>query len=164
VGRDGSVHGLDLTDEQVAKAERVRSAAGIEHVEFVGGHVDDLPFPDGTFDVVMSNGVINLASDKMRVFKEIERVLRPGGRASIADIVSSTPLAERTVAKVELWAACVAGAVPGLDYLHGLEDVGLTIGEQRDNTEYHFISDRAATTCAKYGIKSVSLIAEKLPA
>src|SRR5215204_4445699 len=138
VGAAGWVHGLDMTDEQRAKAERLRREAGLHRVEFHKGYVEELPFEGGVLDAVISNGVINLSSDKQQVFEEIARVLRPGGRAAIADIVSSRPLKPATVAKVELWAACVAGAVPGLDYAAGLEQAGLKVETIRENTSYRF--------------------------
>jgi arsenite methyltransferase len=161
VGPRGHVVGVDMTDEQLGKAERLRRAAGLDHIRFERAHIERLPFADASFDAVISNGVINLSPDKERVFAEIARVLRPGGRAAIADIVSSRPLADRTVAKVELWAACVAGAVPGLDYVRALERSGMTVGSLRDNSAYRFVSERAQATCTKYGVRSISVLAVK---
>jgi arsenite methyltransferase len=161
VGPAGTVYGLDMTDEQLAKAERLRRVAGLRHVVLRKGYVEDLPFEDGSVDAVLSNGVINLTPDKERVFAEVARVLRRGGRAAIADIVSSRPLREQTVAKAELWAACVAGAVPGLDYATGLEEHGLRVETMRENAAYRFVSERARSTCDKYGIRSISLLAVK---
>ena len=86
-------------------------------MQFVEASIDDLPFDDGSFDVVISNGVINLSPVKDDVFAEAARVLRPGGRLAIADIVSATPLKESTRRNTELWAACIAGAIPSTAYL-----------------------------------------------
>jgi ubiquinone/menaquinone biosynthesis C-methylase UbiE len=161
VGPGGSVVGVDITDEQLEKAERLRRGAGLGQVSFERAYVERLPFEDASFDAVISNGVINLSPEKERAFAEIERVLRPGGRVALADIVSSRALAERTVAKVELWAACVAGAVPGLDYVSALERVGLSVETLRENGAYRFVSERARATSDKYGVKSISVLASK---
>jgi|SRR5215204_1199075 len=162
VGAGGTVVGVDMTDEQLEKAERLRSAGGFEQVSFVRSYVEELPFEDASFDAVISNGVINLSPEKGRVFAEISRVLRPGsGRLALADIVSSRPLKAETVAKVELWAACVAGAVPEVDYADAIESAGMTVETQRENAAYRFISDRAKTTCTRYGVHSISVLARR---
>ena len=95
VGPTGHVTGVDMTPAQLAKAESLRTAGGFAHVTFVDGHIDDLPLPDDSVDAVISNGVINLAADKGRVFSEAARVLRPGGRLVIADIVTDVALPSR---------------------------------------------------------------------
>ena len=112
VGESGRVVGVDITDEQLDKAARLRDRDGFSQVEFVEAHIEELPFEDASFDAVLSNGVINLSPAKDRVFAEAARVLRPGGRLAIADIVSGRALKERTRRNVELWAACIAGAIP----------------------------------------------------
>lgn len=160
VGEAGAVTGVDFTPEQVRKATRLRDAAGITNVEFVEGPIDDLPFDDESFDAVISNGVINLSPVKARVFSEAARVLRPGGRFALADIVSAKPLKERTRRNTELWAACIAGAIPRRNYVEALEQTGLSVGEVRQN-DYDFISDRALDACSTYGVQSVSLVARK---
>jgi ubiquinone/menaquinone biosynthesis C-methylase UbiE len=151
---------VDFTPEQVRKADRLREAAGIDWVEFVEAPIDDLPFRDEGFDVVISNGVINLSPVKARVFSEAARVLRPGGRLALADIVSGKALKERTRRNTELWAACVAGAIPRRNYAEAIEQTGLAVGEIREN-DYHFISDRALDACNTYGVESISLSARK---
>jgi arsenite methyltransferase len=160
VGEGGSVVGVDFTPEQVRKASRVRDATGIARVEFVEAPIDDLPFKDESFDVVISNGVINLSPVKGRVFSEAARVLRPGGRLALADIVSGRPLKERTRRNTELWAACIAGAIPRSNYTDAIDQAGLSVGEIREN-DYRFISERALDACSTYGVESISLVAQK---
>jgi arsenite methyltransferase len=163
VGESGGVVGVDFTPEQVRKATRLRDAAGISWAEFTKGPIDDLPFEDASFDVVISNGVINLSPVKARVFSEAARVLRPGGRLALADIVSAKPLKEKTRRNTELWAACIAGAIPRRNYAEAIEQTGLDVGTIREN-DYRFISDRALDACSTYGVESVSLVAEKASA
>jgi arsenite methyltransferase len=160
VGTEGRAVGVDFTDEQVAKARRLRDRDGFSQVEFVEGEIQALPFEGASFDLVISNGVINLSPIKDRVFAEVARVLRPGGRFAVADIVSGKPLKERTRRNVDLWAACVAGAIPRQSYIDALESAGLRAGEVRRN-DYEFVSDRALEACGTYEIESVSLVATK---
>jgi SAM-dependent methyltransferase len=160
VGASGRVVGVDFTDEQIAKATRLRDRDGFDQAEFVEASIDALPFEAGSFDAVVSNGVINLSPVKHRVFAEAARVLRPGGRLAIADIVSGRPLKERTRRNVELWAACIAGAIPRQSYLGALEDAGFRVEEVHVN-DYDFISERALDACSTYGVESISVGAVK---
>jgi arsenite methyltransferase len=160
VGNSGRVVGVDLTDEQVDKAKRLRDRAGLSHVELVEAHIEELPFGDASFDAVLSNGVINLSPAKHKVFAEAARVLRPGGTLALADIVSGRALKERTRRNVELWAACIAGAIPRSNYLAAIEAHGLQINEVRTN-DYRFTSERALDACSTYEVESISLVAEK---
>jgi arsenite methyltransferase len=162
VREEGTVVGIDFTPEQVRKATRLRDAAGLSNVEFVEGAIHELPFDDESFDVVISNGVINLSPIKGKVFSEAARVLRRGGRLAIADIVSGRPLKEKTRRNTELWAACIAGAIPRRDYVGAIEASGLSVGQVRKN-DYRFISDRALEACMTYEVESVSLVARKGP-
>src|SRR5213076_298648 len=123
-------------------------------VDFVEARIDELPLEDASFDVVVSNGVINLSPVKHRVFAEAARVLRPGGRLAIADIVSGRPLKERTRRDVDLWAACIAGAIPRSNYVETIEAAGLEVGDVGTN-DYNFVSDRAQQACSTYGVESV---------
>jgi arsenite methyltransferase len=160
VGESGHVVGVDITDEQLSKAARLRERGGFTQVELVEAHIEELPFGEATFDVVLSNGVINLSPFKGRVFAEAARVLRPGGRLAISDIVSGRALKERTRRNVELWAACVAGAIPRRTYLDAIEAQGLHVKEVRKN-DYRFISGRALEACSTYEVESISLVAVK---
>jgi SAM-dependent methyltransferase len=160
VGESGRVVGVDMTEEQVEKSSRLRDAAGITNVELVHSRIEELPFEDASFDAVISNGVINLVPAKNRVFAEVARVLRPTGRFAVADIVSGQALKERTRRNVELWAACIAGAIPRGDYIDGIQAVGLEVRYIRGN-DYRFVSERALTACSTYEVESISLVAAR---
>jgi ubiquinone/menaquinone biosynthesis C-methylase UbiE len=159
VGETGRVVGVDFTDEQLSKA-RGLAEGPFPQTEFVEARIETLPFEDGSFDVVISNGVINLSLLKNRVFEEAARVLADGGRLALADIVSARALKERTRRNVELWAACIAGAIPRDAYLETIESAGLAVGEIRTN-DYRFVSDRAQEACGTYGVESISVAATK---
>jgi arsenite methyltransferase len=158
VGESGAVVGVDITDEQLDKARRLRDRGRFSHVELVEARIEELPFGDASFDAVLSNGVINLSPRKNQVFAEAARVLRPGGRLALADIVSGRALKERTRRNVELWAACIAGAVPRRNYLEAIEAQGLDVKQVRRN-DYRFRSERALDACSTYEVESVSLVA-----
>jgi arsenite methyltransferase len=160
VGESGHVVGVDITDEQLDKAARLRDREGFWQVELVEARIEGLPFDDASFDAVLSNGVINLSPAKGLVFAEAARVLRPGGRLAIADIVSGRELKERTRRNVELWAACIAGAIPRSNYLEAIEAQGLQVKEVRRN-DYRFVSERALDACSTYEVESISLVAAK---
>ncbi|MGH8938563.1 MAG: methyltransferase domain-containing protein, partial [Actinomycetes bacterium] len=151
--------GLDMTDEQLAKADGLRAAAGIDTVEFVHGYIQDLPFPEDSFDLVVSNGVINLAADKAAVFRAVARVLAPGGRLALADIVTEAPLTEAITCNAELWASCIGGASQIDAYRSSIEEAGLRINSIHDNPQYEFLSASAQGASRTYGIKSISLLA-----
>ena len=159
-GPSGRVIGIDMTDAQLAKARRLRDGLGLEHVTFVEGLIEAPPVDPGSVDVVISNGVVNLAPDKAAVFRSAARALRPGGRLAIADIVSARELIERTRRNVALWAACIAGAVPQEDYLGAIEAAGLQVQTVRENA-YRFLSPRAQAAADKYGVTSVTVLATK---
>jgi SAM-dependent methyltransferase len=160
VGVAGAVTGVDFTPAQLAKAGALRDRDEFTQVSFVAARIDELPFADATFDVVVSNGVINLSVVKHRVFAEAARVLKPGGRLALSDIVRGRPLKERTRRNVELWAACIAGAIPRASYVEAIEAAGLEPREVRRN-DYRFISERALDACTTYDVESVSLLAVK---
>jgi arsenite methyltransferase len=162
VGAEGRVSGVDMTDEQLAKANRLRNEQGLSTVTFVKGRIEELPFPDSSFDCVVSNGVINLSARKADVFREAWRVLRPGGRLALSDIVTERQLSEAIVCNTDLWASCIGGAAQVDDYRGAVEEAGFHIKDIRENAEYRFLSDQAQGATATYGVKSVSLIAERL--
>jgi arsenite methyltransferase len=158
VGTCGAVTGVDITPEQLAKSERLRVG---EHVSFHRARIESLPFDDGAFDAVISNGVVNLSPDKRGVFAEAARVLRPGGRLALADIVTERRIAARTTCQSDLWAACIAGASEKEVYLEELALAGLELQIVQSNPAYRFTSERAQNTSRKYGAHSVSLLAIK---
>jgi arsenite methyltransferase len=160
VGPNGSVIGIDFTEEQLQKARRLADDGGISQVEFRQGRIENLTLDSEVCDCVISNGVINLAPDKGAVFKEAARVLRPGGRLAIADIVSEQQLKESIVCDVDLWASCIGGAAQEDVYRDAIEGAGLRIEATRENS-YEFISERARDASTKYGVKSVSLLARR---
>ena len=160
VGPTGSVVGVDFTREQLTKARRLAAEAGIEHVEFREGRIESLPADDESFDCVISNGVINLSPDKQRIFAEAARVLRPGGRLAIADIVTTRPLTEAIVSNADLWASCIGGAAEQDIYRNLIEAVGLMIKATQPNP-YGFLSTQARNASVKYGVHSISLLAVK---
>ena len=161
-GPTGTVIGLDMTDEQRGKAEALRRRQGVRNITYVKGYIDAAPFEDGSFDVVISNGVINLAVDKPQVFREVARVLRPGGRLAIADIVTAVDLPETIACNTTLWAACIGGAWQVERYKQAIEAAGLRVVAEQDNDQYRFLSDNAQGATKKFGVKSVSLRANKV--
>src|ERR1043165_6134024 len=143
VGPRGKVIGVDMTDEQRAKAERLRDRDGFLNVTYVKGYIEQAPLPDGVADVVISNGVINLATDKSKVFREVARLLKSGGRFAISDIVTEVQLPEAIVCNSTLWAACIGGAAQQDNYRQMIAGAGLRLGTIQDNPQYQFISDNA---------------------
>jgi ubiquinone/menaquinone biosynthesis C-methylase UbiE len=158
-GGHGQVTGIDMTPAQLDKAERLRTEGCFLTVEFTRGRIDELPYDDRTFDVVISNGVINLAPEKPRVFAEVARVLKPGGRLAIADIVTERPLTERIVCNTDLWASCIGGAAQEEAYLAMVTAAGFAVRKLRPN-DYQFISSRARDASRTYGVKSLSVVAD----
>jgi ubiquinone/menaquinone biosynthesis C-methylase UbiE len=130
-------------------------------VTYVKGYIEETPLPDGVADVVISNGVINLATDKSKVFREAARLLKSGGRFAISDIVTEVQLPETIVCNSTLWAACIGGAAQQDNYRKMISAAGLRLMTVQDNPQYQFISDNAKGACKKFGVKSVSLLAVK---
>ncbi len=161
VGAAGRVVGVDMTDEQRTKAERLRDRDGFTHVSYVKAYIEDVPCEGASFDAIISNGVINLSADKRKVFQEAARLLKPGGRLAISDIVTETQLPEGITCNATLWAACIGGAMQQDDYRAAIEAAGLRVESVQDNPQYHFISDNARGASKKYGVKSISLLAVK---
>jgi arsenite methyltransferase len=123
VGPAGRAYGLDMTEEMLALALENKSAAGVDNVEFLKGYIEEIPLPAGTVDVIISNCVVNLSPDKPRVLSEAFRVLRPGGRLAITDVVSDAPQGESSM-DPERWSACITGALTREEYASGLKDSG----------------------------------------
>jgi SAM-dependent methyltransferase len=160
VGPSGRVVGVDFTAEQLVKARRLAEEAGLAQAELREGRIEDLPLADASVDCVISNGVINLCPDKAAVFAEAARVLRPGGRLAIADIVTEQELTEAIVCNVDLWASCIGGAPQERVYLELVAGAGLEVERVRENS-YGFLSDQARNASTTYGVKSISLLAVK---
>jgi arsenite methyltransferase len=160
-GPTGMVVGLDMTASQRAKAERLRQRSGTRNITYVRGHIDDAPFEDGSFDVVISNGVINLAVDKPQVFREVARLLKPGGKMAIADIVTDAQLPDTITCNTTLWAACIGGAWQLGRYQDAIETAGLRVVVEQVNDAYRFLSENAQGASRKFGVKSISLRADK---
>ena len=131
VGESGRAYGLDMTDEMLELARRNAAAAGADNVEFIKGTIESIPLPDASVDVVISNCVVNLAADKDAVFGEIARVLHPGGRIGITDIVAEDQLSAEQRAERGSYVGCIAGALSMSEFRTGLESVGLVDVEVR---------------------------------
>ncbi|OFE18383.1 arsenite S-adenosylmethyltransferase [Humibacillus sp. DSM 29435] len=126
VGPTGRAYGVDMTDEMLALAESNRAVAGVSNVEFLKGTIEAVPLPDATVDVVISNCVINLSTDKPAVLAEMFRVLRPGGRIGVSDVVAEDHLTPADRAERGTYVGCIAGALSRDEYLTGLERAGFT--------------------------------------
>jgi ubiquinone/menaquinone biosynthesis C-methylase UbiE len=162
VGTQGRVVGLDMTDEQRGKAERLRERdAAFAHIVYLKGYIESVPCETASFDAVISNGVINLSADKPAVFAEAARVLAPGGRLALSDIVSEVALPDGIVCNATPWAACIGGAMQQDAYRAAIEAACLKVLRIVDNDAYRFISDNAQAATRKYGVKSISLLARK---
>lgn len=126
VGPTGFAYGVDMTDEMIALAESNKTRAGATNVEFLKGTIEDVPLPDGAVDVVISNCVINLSTDKPTVLAEMFRVLTPGGRIGISDVVAEDRLTPEQRAERGSYVGCIAGALSQTEYLDGLAEAGFT--------------------------------------
>jgi arsenite methyltransferase len=124
VGPTGKAYGLDMTDDMLALANENKRKAGAENVEFLRGEIENVPLPDGSVDVIISNCVINLSADKQRVLAEAFRVLRPGGRFAVSDVVVRGEVPPAVRRNMELWIGCVAGALEEQEFLSLLREVG----------------------------------------
>lgn len=161
VGDTGEVVGVDMTDAQLDKSRRLAERDGFTNTRFEQGYIESLPVPDESVSAVISNGVINLCSDKHAVFREIARVLEPGGRLAISDIVTEHQLTEAIVCDVNLWASCIGGAMQQDAYRAAIEAAGLSIDTVQQNPQYRFVSDSAQGATDTFGVKSISLLATK---
>jgi ubiquinone/menaquinone biosynthesis C-methylase UbiE len=126
VGPTGKAYGLDMTDEMLALARENAATSGLTNVEFLKGEIEHIPLPDSSVDVIVSNCVINLSPDKQQVLKEAFRVLKPGGRFAVSDVVVRGEVPEAIRKNIELWVGCVAGAMEEQEYIQKLERAGFT--------------------------------------
>lgn len=140
VGPSGKAYGLDMTDEMLAEARNNQAKAGLTNVEFLKGHLEAIPLPDNSVDVVISNCVINLTADKDVVLREAFRVLKPGGRFAVSDIVLKKPLPDKVREDLMAWAGCVAGALLEEEYRAKLADAGFT-GIEVEVTRVYDLTD-----------------------
>ena len=161
VGQDGVVTGIDMTDEQLDKANRLSVENGFVNVSYKKAYIDNTGLESGSQDAVISNGVFNLAADKQAVFNEAYRVLKQGGKLALADIVTESQLPQNITCDATLWAACIGGAMQQDEYVKAIEAAGFDVVQVQDNPEYHFISDGATWATDTYGVKSISLLAIK---
>src|SRR3954471_14333316 len=142
VGPAGKAYGLDMTDEMLELARRNQLEAGVDNAEFVKGTIEEVPLPDDSIDVVISNCVINLSGDKSAVFHEAARVLRPGGRFAVSDVVADDDMDQATRRDIEQWTGCIAGALTRADFERDLIAAGF---EDVDVAETHRVHDQAVS-------------------
>lgn len=161
VGNTGSVIGIDMTEEQRLKAIRLGNQGGFTNIQFKSAYVENTGLADASSDVVITNGVINLAADKDAVFAEAYRILKSGGKLALSDIVTEKALPENITCDATLWAACIGGALQEASYIQAIKAAGFRVEAVHDNPEYHFISDGANWATDNYGVKSISLLAIK---
>lgn len=161
VSENGSVIGIDMTEAQVNKAIRLKEQYNYKNVTIVWGYMEELPFENDQFDLVISNGVINLCVQKEQVFKEAHRVLKAGGRLAISDIVTGVQLEKNIIGNMDLWAACIGGACYIDRYKHLTVAPGFEIKTININDAYQFISKSAKAATEEFNIKSISLVAVK---
>jgi SAM-dependent methyltransferase len=160
VGPTGKAFGLDMTDEMLALARENQRKAGVENVEFLKGEIENIPLPDNSVDVIISNCVINLSADKDRVFRETFRVLKPGGRLAVSDVVARGNVPAEIRKAMELWAGCIAGALEEADYQYklaaaGFQQIGL------EPTRVYRTQD-ARDLLANAGLSNVDALAERV--
>ena len=154
VSPGGWAFGLDMTDEMLALAEKNKAEAGAQNVTFLKGHIEAIPLPDASVDVVISNCVINLSADKDAVLREAFRVLRPGGRFAVSDVVVEGDLPDAVRADMESYVGCVAGALEVGNYLHRLANAGFAEAGVEPTRRYLF-SDLEGSACAADAIAAL---------
>jgi ubiquinone/menaquinone biosynthesis C-methylase UbiE len=143
VGPSGKAYGLDMTDEMLALAEENKRKAGVSNVEFLKGQIEQVPLPGNAVDVIISNCVINLSGDKDRVLREAFRVLKPGGRFAVSDVVIRGEMPEEVRRSMELWVGCVAGALRDSEYVAKLAKAGFEDVQLEDTRVYGLEDARA---------------------
>jgi arsenite methyltransferase len=151
VGPGGKAIGLDMTDEMLELARANARDAGVDNVEFVKGYIEDIPLADASVDVVISNCVINLSADKRKVLAEAARVLRPGGRFAVSDVIADPDMDEGTRTDMEQWTGCVAGALTRAEFEQTLAEAGLGDIELRETHRVHEHATSAIIRARKPG-------------
>jgi arsenite methyltransferase len=142
VGPSGKAYGLDMTDEMLELARRNQREAGVQNAEFLQGTIEEVPLPDDSVDVIISNCVINLSADKSLVFREAARVLRPGGRFAVTDIVADEDMPEEVRLDIYEWSGCIGGALTPAEFERGLTEAGL---EEVEVSETHRVHEHAGS-------------------
>jgi arsenite methyltransferase len=146
VGPTGFAYGLDMTEEMLELARQNQREAGIENARFLRGTIEEVPLPDASVDVVISNCVINLSADKPAVFREVARILRPGGRFAVTDVIADPDLDAKTRTDMAAWTGCIAGALTAAEYRGGLEGAGL---DEIEIVETHRVHEHAASAIVR---------------
>jgi SAM-dependent methyltransferase len=149
VGPTGRAIGLDMTDEMLDLARANAAAAGVENVEFVKGYIEDIPLPNGSVDVVISNCVINLAGDKRKVLAEAARVLKPAGRFAVSDVIADPDMDDATRADMAAYTGCIAGALTEAEFRSALADAGFTDIHIRPTHRVHDAAQSAIVRAVK---------------
>jgi arsenite methyltransferase len=156
VGPTGRAYGLDMTDEMLALANENKRKAGVENVEFLKGQIENIPLPDNTVDVIISNCVINLSADKDRVLREAFRVLKPGGRFAVSDVVTRGEIPPEIRKSVLLWVGCIAGALEENDYRGKLAAVGFEQIEVQPTRIYRIEDAREFLTSKDIDVEALA--------
>ncbi len=159
VGPTGKVYGLDMTDEMLALANENKRRAGAANVEFLKGEIENIPLPDASVDVIISNCVINLSADKARVLREAFRVLKPGGRFAVSDVVVRGPVPAEVKRSMELWIGCVAGALEESEYTSLLGAAGF---EQIDIEPTRIYKAEDAAAFLANAVQDVAVVAREI--
>ncbi|MDQ2925374.1 MAG: arsenite methyltransferase [Acidobacteriota bacterium] len=156
VGSTGKAYGLDMTDDMLALARENQRQAGATNVEFLKGEIENIPLPDNSVDVVISNCVINLSVDKSRVLREAYRVLRPGGRFAVSDVVVRGEVPDAVRASMLLWVGCIAGALEESDYLAKLREAGFVDVDLEPTRTYDIEDARVFLTEAGISVDEIA--------
>ena len=146
VGPSGKAYGLDMTDEMLELARSNQAEAGVDNVEFLKGEIESIPLPDDSVDVIISNCVINLSGNKQQVLREAARVLRPGGRFAVSDVIADEGMDEATRRDMRQWTGCIAGALTRDEFERSLLDAGFEDVEIR---ETHRVHEQAASAIVR---------------
>jgi len=156
VGPTGKAYGLDMTDEMLALARENQRKAGIPNVEFLKGEIEDIPLPDNSVDVIISNCVINLSADKDQVLREAFRVLKPGGRFAVSDIVVRGEVPPEIRRNMELWVGCMAGALEESEYLAKLTKAGFEAVSIEPTRVYRVEDGRELLSCQGIDVEAIA--------